>query len=78
MFIIETKLVLRDILLLFRQKEKVSLCITITDLVCKSSEKSILLTFTVSSLIQLLEDADSNTRLIIDESLNKIIRVRIS
>ncbi|XP_065225356.1 huntingtin isoform X2 [Planococcus citri] len=57
-----------------KQKEKVSLCLTITDLVCKSNEKSALLTFTVSSLIQLLEDADSNTRLIIDESLNKIIR----
>lgn len=42
---------------------------------CKSNEKGSLLTLTVSSLIQLLEDADSNTRLVIDESLNKIIKV---
>ena len=58
-----------------RHKFRLTPCLTITELVCKSSEKTELLLFAITSLVQLLEDADSNTRLVIDESLNKIIRV---
>lgn len=56
---------------------KLTPCLTITELVCKSNEKNTLLPFAITSLIQLLEDADSNSRLVIDECLNKIIRVGI-
>ncbi|KAK7570769.1 hypothetical protein V9T40_010136 [Parthenolecanium corni] len=60
-----------------RQKLKFTSYATITELVCKSNDKSSLLTIAVTSLIQLLESADSNNRLNIDESLNKIIRSSI-
>lgn len=61
----------------YRQKSRLTPCLTITELVCKSNEKTALLPFAISSLVQLLEGADSNTRLVIDESINKIIRVGI-
>ncbi|XP_066998979.2 huntingtin [Anabrus simplex] len=62
-----------------RRKEKITHCLTIADTMCHSGVKgasnfSHLLSIAIEILLQLCDDADSDVRMIADESLNRIIR----
>lgn len=67
--------------LIFRKKEKVQHCNVITDAICSSTIRiapnfNQLLSFTIEVLLQLCDDQDADIRMIADECLNRIIRVR--
>lgn len=55
-------------------------CSVVADIMCSTSVKSAanftsLLSYSMETLLQLCDDPDSDTRMIADESLNRIIRV---
>ncbi|KAI5715946.1 hypothetical protein M8J77_024984 [Diaphorina citri] len=62
-----------------RRKEKISLCSTVTEMICSPNMKaapnySEVLTFAIESLLRMCNDNDSNVRMIADECLNKVIK----
>ncbi|XP_017304558.1 huntingtin, partial [Diaphorina citri] len=61
------------------RKEKISLCSTVTEMICSPNMKaapnySEVLTFAIESLLRMCNDNDSNVRMIADECLNKVIK----
>lgn len=65
----------------FRKKDKILHCNIISDAMCNSSVRVAsnfqnLLCFSIEILLQLCDDQESDVRMVADESLNRIIRVR--
>uniref|UniRef100_A0A8D8YAZ5 Huntingtin n=1 Tax=Cacopsylla melanoneura TaxID=428564 RepID=A0A8D8YAZ5_9HEMI len=62
-----------------RRKEKISLCSTVTEMICSPNMKaapnySDVLTFAIESLLRMCNDNDSNVQMTADECLNKVIK----
>ncbi|XP_014242056.1 huntingtin [Cimex lectularius] len=65
-----------------RSKEKMSLCVIITDMICTPEAKKVknfqnLLSYSMETLLKMCNDEDSSIRMIADECLNRIIRVHM-
>lgn len=66
--------------IVYRKKEKISLCSTVADGICASAARltpkfSHVLTVSIETLLMLCDDSESDVRMVADECLNRIIRV---
>uniref|UniRef100_A0A0K8SGM1 Huntingtin n=1 Tax=Lygus hesperus TaxID=30085 RepID=A0A0K8SGM1_LYGHE len=67
---------------ILKNKEKIGLCVLVTDMMCSPDTKiapnfSYLLSHSMETLLKLCDDQDSNIRMIADECLNRIIKVQM-
>lgn len=75
------KQIFKTKLYIYRKKEKIQHCNFITEAMSNSTVKiaqnfSTLLTSTIEMFLKLIDDPDADVRMVADESLNRIIKVK--